>query len=511
MGNETNKIMRSVGESSFLCEANEDFLLPDYMPEIRRVLTLESVLSPEEPILRTGGADFEGRLLYRLLYTDESGALTEAPLEGHYRASFEGEDTPLLLSPYERIESVSFRPVGPRKLSVRTKVRIYPDARVPDEALPSLDSLTAGIEADVETLPADTSVLSVYSAASDSLEAEFVTRPEGMDVENVRLLASHGDLLVEGVTAYDGKISLYGTLFAQAVLAPPEGETAVIAKRIPFEAELSCPEAASGDAVTAYGLFDGMEVSCEGEGENAELVMSLRYRVRASGKRNDTLPYVSDLYAIGKSTELSHKETKLESLVGACTGTASVDGEAAVEPDEEGEVLLSTLTVRESHLRPFGDKVIIEGEMRGELIVKTENGHLCEPLSFPFRMEAPIGATCSDEDLFRYTLHPACAVGSISGGRRRINGELGYSVTVLRPSAISLPCSLCVLEKPEPDSSELRLYYPKPQDSLFSVGKKFSLPLEKLAGMNDMPLPDEKEAHLPKTLDGYAWLFVSDI
>ena len=511
MGNETNKIMRSVGEDSLLCETNEDFLLPDYMPEIRRVLTLESTLSPEEPILRTGGADFEGRLLYKLLYTDETGALTEAPLEGHYRASFEREDTPLLLSPYERIESVSFRPVGPRKLSVRAKVRIFPDARVPDEAAPSLDVLTAGLDTDVEALPSEAKVLSVYSAVSDSLEAEFVTRPEGMDVENVRLLASHGDLLVEGVTASEGKISLYGTLFAQAVLAPPEGETTVVAKRIPFEAELSCPEAKAGDAVTAYGLFDGMEITCEGEGEAAELVMCLRYRVRAAGKRNNTLPYVSDLYAIGKSTALSRKETKLESLVGAATGTASVDGETAVEPDEEGEVLLSTLAVRESHLRPFGDKVIIEGEMRGELIVKAENGHLCEGLSFPFRIEAPIGAVCNEKDLFRYTLHPACAVGSISGGRRRINGELGYSVTVLRPSTVALPHSLSVSERTTPDASELRIYYPKPQDSLFSVGKMFALPLEKLAAINEMPMPDEKEAHLSKTLDGYAWLFVSDV
>ena len=105
MGNETSKIVRRMGEESLLCEANEDFLLPDYMPEIRRVLRLDASLSPEEPILRTGEAEHEGKLLYKLLYTDESGVLTEAPLEGHYRATSplgEGEDT--LLAPYERID-----------------------------------------------------------------------------------------------------------------------------------------------------------------------------------------------------------------------------------------------------------------------------------------------------------------------------------------------------------------------------------------------------------------------
>ncbi|MBO7170129.1 MAG: hypothetical protein J6W28_03015, partial [Clostridia bacterium] len=484
--------------------------LPDYMPEIRRVLSLESLLSPDEPILRTGGADFEGRLLYKLLYTDESGVLTEAPLEGHYRASFDREEGPLLLSPYERIESVSFRPVGPRKLSIRTKVRIYPDARSIHDDLPSLQDLTRGTEGEMEILPSEASVLTVYSAVSDPLEAEFTTHPEGVNVEELRLTASHGDLLVEGASATEGKISLYGTLFAQAVMALPEGEPFVIAKRIPFEAELSADEAMTGDAITAYGLFDGMEIACEGEGAAAELVISLRYRVRATGKRNDTLPYVSDLYAVGKNTSLSRKESKLQSLLGAVTGTASVDGETAVEAEEEGEVLLATLTVRESHLRPFGDKAIIEGEMRGDLIVKTENGHLCEPLTFPFRIEAALGAPCSEKDIFRYTLHPACAVGSISGGRRRINGEVGYTVTALRNTTVALPEAVSVSERSASDASELRIYYPKPQDSLFSVGKAFSLPVKKLATLNDIPLPNEKETHLPKTLDGYAWLFVSD-
>ena len=510
MGNETNKIMRSVGEEYLFCEANEDFLLPDYMPEIRRVLSLESVLSPDEPILRTGGADFEGRLLYKLLYTDESGVLTEALLEGHYRTSLDREEDALLLSPYERIESVSFRPVGPRKLSIRAKIRICPDARAIHKDLPSMRDLTCETESEIELLPAETAVLSVYSAVSAPLEAEFTVRPEGVEVEDLRLTASHGDLLVEGATATEGKISLYGTLFAQAVMAQPTGESTVIAKRLPFEAELCAAEAKAGDAVTAYGLFDGMDISCEGEGSSADLVISLRYRVRATGRRNDTLPYVADLYAVDKATTLSRKETKLQSLLGVAMGTVSVDGETAIEPEEEGEVLLSTLTVRESHLRPFGDKVIIEGEMRGELIVKTESGHLCEPLTFPFRIEAAPGAPCDEKDLFRYTLHPSCAVGSISGGRRRINGEVGYTVTVLRHTTVALPESLAFSERAKPDTSELRIYYPKPQDSLFSVGKTFALPLKKLAALNDIPLPNEKETHLPKTLDGYAWLFVSD-
>lgn len=509
MVNEAQKIIKRMGEESYLCEANEDFLLPDYMPEIRRVLRLDASLSPDEPILRAGEAELEGRLLYKLLYTDESGVITEAPLEGRYRAAVSlGEGEGVFLSPYEKIESVSFRPVGPRKLSVRAKVRVFPNAYAWENAIPSPEALLPAGET-YESLPASHPTLSLYAAASEGLEAEFVTRPEGVDVEGLRVLATKGDMLVEGATAQDGRILLYGTLFPHAVLTAEEGAPFVITKRIPFEAELACPEARVGDAVRGYGLFDGMEIACEGEGEEAELAFTLRYRVRATGERNETLSYIKDVYAVGRDTAVAVGTVTGRALVGACTGTASVDHEEAAE-ETEGEVLLCAVTVRESRIRPFGDKAIIEGEARAELLVMTEEGSVCQTMPLPFRIEASLGATCTDGDSLRYTLHPAYAVGSISGGRRRVNAELAYTVSAHRGFTLQVPQRVTVTEKQSKDDSFLRVYYPKAEDSLFSVGKAYSLSLDRLAAANEMPPPDPAEAHLPKSLDGYAWLFVSN-
>lgn len=510
MMNETQKIMGRMGEESYLCEANEDFLLPDYMPEIRRVLRLDASLSPDEPILRAGEAELEGKLLYKLLYTDESGALTEAPLEGHYRTTAslgEGEDT--VLAPYEKIESVSFRPVGPRKLSVRTKVRVCPRAYGAKESVPALHTLLPAGES-FETLPATQAVLSLYSAMSDGLEAEFVTRPEGQDMDSLRVLATKGDMLVENATAQDGRVTLYGTLFPHAVLAAEGGAPFVVSRRLPFEAELSCPEAKAGDTVLGYGLFDGMDIVCEGTGEDAELVFTLRYRVRALGERNECLSYIKDAYAVGKDTAIMGRAVTGQTLVGGCTGTASLDYEEAAEEETEGEVLLSAITVRESHIRPFGDKAIIEGEARAELVVETENGCSCQTMTFPFRMEAALGAPTTESDTLRYTLHPAYAIGSISGGRRRVNAEMAYTVSSHRDFSLSLPATVTVTEKEKKDDAFLKVYYPKGEDSLFSVGKAFSLSLDRLAAINEMPPPSAEEAHLTKSLDGYAWLFVSD-
>ena len=507
---EAKKTVKRMGEESYPCEANEDFLLPDYMPEIRRVLRLDAALSPDEPILRTGEAELEGRLLYKLLYTDESGAITEAPLEGHYRVTApigEGED--VLLAPYERIESVSFRPVGPRKLSIRTKVRVYPEAYARESALPSLLPPLSSKDR-FETLTESKPALTLYSAASHGLEAEFVTRPEGVDPESLRVLASKGDLLIENATAAEGRITLYGTLFAHAVLGADGCAPIVVAKRIAFEAELPCAEAKLGDAILGYGLFDGMDIACEGTGDGAELAFTLRYRVRATGKRNETITYVKDLYAIDQDTCLTMHTVTDQALVGACTGTASIDGEDAAEEGAEGTALLCTVSVRESHLRPSHDKVFIEGEARAEMIVAEEQGVACHSMSFPFRIEVGLATPCADTDTLRYTLHPAYAVGTVQGGRRTVNAEIGYTLSVARPFSLTVPCAVTVTEKEKRDDGLLHVYYPKAEDSLFSVGKAFALPLHRLAAINEMPPLSSEEAALSKSLDGYAWLFTSE-
>ena len=62
MANFENRIQRDILTDTVFTEANEEFILPDYMPEIGRVLRVSAALLPDECYIGSDAAEFSGRV-----------------------------------------------------------------------------------------------------------------------------------------------------------------------------------------------------------------------------------------------------------------------------------------------------------------------------------------------------------------------------------------------------------------------------------------------------------------
>ena len=60
---QTTSLQKKIPCEILYPECNEDFILPDYMPEIRRVLRLSATRLPEEPYVGADATEFEGRVV----------------------------------------------------------------------------------------------------------------------------------------------------------------------------------------------------------------------------------------------------------------------------------------------------------------------------------------------------------------------------------------------------------------------------------------------------------------
>ena len=112
--------MNMAGEP-VLCEANGDYTLPDYQPEIRKILHVRPAVLPTGKFISGGRAEFSGTVAHSVLYADADGHLAAALLPGEYtfRAELpEGENTAVLCD--SMAEGTVCRPGGPRKLTLRT-------------------------------------------------------------------------------------------------------------------------------------------------------------------------------------------------------------------------------------------------------------------------------------------------------------------------------------------------------------------------------------------------------
>ena len=77
-------------------EVGGDFTLPDYLPEIRRILRAEATCAPMGEYIKDGRGEYAGSVSFTLIYQDGEGVVTAVPLE-----------------PLKRKPAASFLPLAP--------------------------------------------------------------------------------------------------------------------------------------------------------------------------------------------------------------------------------------------------------------------------------------------------------------------------------------------------------------------------------------------------------------
>ena len=502
-----NRVQKDLFGETVVADTTEEFILPDYMPEIGRVLRLCSTLLPDEPYLGTDGAEFSGRIEYRLLYSDGEGRLTEAPLEGRYRyrAGAEGGECAFT---EEVLEGVSLRPTAPRKLSVRARVVARPHVMKTEALGVSPEALMP--EQVCEVIRREQSVVRTLPVFVPSLRSEGQFTLEEEDARDLALVSASASVLPERAEAHDGYVSVYGKLVCLCVLKK-EGQTPFTRSySLPFEEELTASNACAGDLVTVRGACPSPTVTLEEAGGGMLLSIDTEYSLSCLLHRNESTSLLCDLYAHGASYSLSRKSVVGESLLGAYTGNFTVSGELPLPADfaSEGRVLIPSFTVKESTPLVDGGRAVVEGVLGVSLLALGADACDRTELSMPIRLELPLGCSLCDGDRILCALSPVGGTVSASGGNVRLSTELSVSATAKRPFSASIPVAAVKGEYTPLPEGTLLAYYPTEEDSLFSIGKRYGVPLALLAKQNGIPDAGDAEWENPKLLDGYSYLLI---
>ena len=84
-GLNTIRIQSPMGDRQIVTELAEDFSLPDYQPEIKRLLRVKATVSPADKYIGAGSAECSGTVDYCILYSGNDGGLYCTNQTGEYR------------------------------------------------------------------------------------------------------------------------------------------------------------------------------------------------------------------------------------------------------------------------------------------------------------------------------------------------------------------------------------------------------------------------------------------
>lgn len=496
---EKQELEKDMG-GSMRCESMGEYTLPDYMPEVRRVVRLDTAAAIQGMYARGEGVEVGGECRYALLYQGEDGRLVSAPLDGTFECVLPvGEGGTAQAS--VQVESASCRPTGPRRVSLKSMLVLNWRACTRKD-LPSLD--TDGGEGALEVL-----THTMPLGATFPFETRDLALTESVKVEPKSTpLSWDGRVLVREVRPEQDGVTLRGEVWLSALLSREEGEPYRVKAKIPLEEFLSCPGATPLGMGMAEGACRNLVTQVtEGEGEG-RLTFDLLCDLWGCVCENREASVTADLYSLTYPCEVEYGRLEGRHYPFVKMGNFTVDGGISTgELGAGGEMPLvdtrceAFVTDCESH----GGESVVTGNVRASCILGTrEEGYTSHTFTMPYQVRLAQGTALPEGAQLEASVGCVGCHGRLDTDGIRVDAELCVRVLctcpVSRRGVVSWHADT---DSPYPDEGGVVIAaYLGEGDSLWSIGKRYHVSQERLMQANSLPDEVRAEPDAPYLLDG---------
>lgn len=518
----------TVCDDDEITELSEDFSLPDYQPEIKRLLRINTSVLPPARYVTADGVELTGNMDYFVLYVGNDDGLYCAPLSAEYRARVPLQrDLPSFMAPEDLsravvlcdtvTEAVSGRVTAPRRLNLKTRLRSRVKAYapfVPDSNLPHDEP----VEQLTEQLPVARPDVAMSQLIP--LQDDVILPPS--DHGDMRVICAEGQVMITEAATAPGAVNCRGEVTVKLMLAPSssadmedaaENETAthtaspamptVIFRKIPFTHSVEMMDAAPDGTACAHGRCAELSV----EMEDGHLHVDLGVILEAMTERNQMITYTKDLFSARRETRCRHTEIPVVHAIRCLNGNFTLSDSLPLSDvgiDPAAKVVDVTATASPDELSLDDRRCVLNGSCHCHLLLCKDGEYTSADMTMPFRYEMDTrSATPLPSDaipLFNgHVSVPACRV-RMDGERIGIDAELAVALRLAARQSMTVLSEVAFGDDVTRRSGEYVICFPAPSDTLWSVAKRYHAPLAPLAAANNLSTTD--------ALDGVGYLIV---
>lgn len=247
-------------------ESGEEFVLPDYMPKVQKVLRVEARALPPTRYMGASSAQMSGSVLHTLIYVGEEGEISATVLPSKYEFAVDLDEDGGVTDVFAdvTVESLIYRMSGPRSINIRTKLSAAASVMC-EEYIDVTEDTGDGVH-------------KLYGDM-DFVESRIFCSEEIVISENIDIGHSEEKLLwcgssaaVSDVRVTDGGVKVRGEAVLK-LLTEYGGKPRMYTKKIPFD-EFADGDVSNGASAVAMAKIVSTEAS-KGQGNcvNAEIVL----------------------------------------------------------------------------------------------------------------------------------------------------------------------------------------------------------------------------------------------
>lgn len=502
------------GENVF-CECTGEFTLPDYLPEIRKIIRIDGKAIPSGKFLSSSKAEFAGIVAYTIIYSGAEGELASCSLSCDYEFSCNipsNDLGDLSIIVDTELDNTVCRLSGPRKLSLRSsiknKVHIYANSSIKEisDDMLHIEKLSENVLSSV-----------TKCGGSGEFYLSDSTNIDNASSEELRASYIRAEILVREARASANSILCRGDVLLKCLCTLGGAEPITVSRKIPFEESIVADGAIEGDSCIAYGRCNSATVSISDNGTGGS-VLNFDVNAELEGEcvRNEKITIVRDLYSTDCAVIPVYKDVIFTESLGACMGNYTVSASRERSEDElDITSIIDTngkIEIKETFQKD--GRAIVTGECKIDMLTgafgEEKSEYSSSSVIIPFKIETDLRALPSDNLKFD------CHAELVSSHGRLDQSTIGADAEIF----IAIKCSHSVCratidsitldesKKCNKNASNILVVYPESDDTLFSIAKRYQVSYAELARINGLPESSIESPNGTHSIDGITHLII---
>jgi len=466
-----------------------ELIMPDYYPEIRKIVTVKATVLPDSRYIHDNELEAGGTLCFSVLYIGDDQTLAGVPYVTEYSQTVsvpEGGISPELITVESTCENVSARPLGPRKISLRARVKsritwdryepYQPTVTGPDKTTldPQRRRSIEKLEVNAESV--EKKLYQMTGSVKGELETEGIMKP----------VVCFGDILIGEVKAENRMLNVKGEVALSTVVQSADGTYGTYCHSIPFEERIDGETVTKDTASCVMGRLAHVSAALDDDGKT--LCFEAEYDLDAHTARECRMVYTEDIYS--REYELSDQRRKIknQSLL-CCADTilpVTAEGKRKKQGSNNELLIFCTAEPAVERVDASGKSAVVTGSCRFSAYIAADGEIVTEEFSVPCSAEMPF---LGEKDVKDIAFHAKAAASgcTCTVQEQRLKAECRLSVSLAAFCVEELEpvweADVGNMTKALSEDCVIRVCYPEEGKRIWDIAKEYkvSVPLcEKL-------------------------------
>lgn len=499
------RINEPVFENTADHPVESDVMLPDYCPDIARILKAEAFAVVDTKTLETNRMTVGGNFCVKIIYIpDNSSSIRCFTYENAFNHSFDVNcsDRNAMSRVKAKIDYVNCRPIGPRRLQIKASISI--NAKVWSEK--DEEFVTDSDDERVELQRRQMKASSLIGMSEKPFKVEEELEVGYGKPAIAAIIRSDATAVVQDYKVISNKIIAKGELLLHTLYSPDlsDNKLEVMDHSIALSQiiDLEGVDEESICSVNFAVLDVRVEATTNGDGENRMLAATVTINAQANASKMQNFTAIADAYSPTFEMNIQMKPISIEYVSDVIRASETV--RLSVEMDDSvASVTDCTAKAEITGVKSNGRSLVISGEMTVSAIAADiQGGPAFIEKVLPFTVSEEMRSPC-DNMRSEPELTVVSVAFSLASGRVDMRVDCTVSAIVYGIYNENVASDMNIDESKPKDCKQktLTLYFADKGEGLWDIAKRYNTSMDAIRRENNLEadsLPERSMLLIPK-------------